>query len=299
MPLVATAAVILAFVLDLTIGEFPDRLHPVAWYGRLLEPADRDWRHPRLAGAMVAVFGPLTAAFLTASLIHLLESASPLVIITATGLVLFSTTSLQMLLTTAQAVINNSETALTLAREDLLALVGRDTAALTPEEVRSAAVESTAENLADGAVAPLLAFALLAPWSLTAGAAGAVWVKAVNTGDSMFGYPGTPIGFANARLDDLVMWLPARLTAILIAIAAGKPTALRQATQWANAPPSPNAGWPMATLAAALNVRLRKPGVYELGSGALPSPTAATRGVRVVWLAGGLAFFTTGVVVWF
>lgn len=299
MPPVATAAVTLAFILDLTLAEFPDRIHPVAGYGRLLEHADRDWRHPRLAGGVIAILGPLTAAILTASLIHLLQPASPLVIIMATGLVLFSTTSLRMLLTTARSVIEKSETALTTARQELPALVGRDAATLTPAEVRSAAVESTAENLADGLVAPLLAFAVLAPWSVPVGAGGAVWVKAVNTGDSMFGYPSRPIGFASARLDDLVMWLPARLTAVLITIAAADPAAIRRATRWAKAPPSPNAGWPMATLAVALDVQLRKPGVYALGNDSLPSPTEAIRGVRVVGIAGGIAVLTTGVVVWF
>jgi adenosylcobinamide-phosphate synthase len=164
--------------------------------------------------------------------------------------------------------------------------------------VRSAAVESVAENLADGLVAPLLAFAVLSPWlPLAAGAA--TWVKAVNTADSMLGYHSKPVGWASARLDDAVMWVPARLSAALIAVAALDPGSLRRARRWARVPESPNSGWPMATLAAALDVRLEKPGAYSIGSGRLPTVEDAKRGIRIVGVAGVLSFVGAGVVAWY
>ncbi|MFB6163948.1 MAG: cobalamin biosynthesis protein, partial [Haloarculaceae archaeon] len=180
----------------------------------------------------------------------------------------------------------------------LRALAGRDAAGLTPGQVRSAAVESAAENLADGLVGPLSAFAVGAQVSLAVGAAAAAWVKAVNTMDSMLGYRSKPVGWAPARLDDLVMWLPARAAAVLLAAAALAPGSLSAARRWTPAVPSPNSGWPMGVLAAALAVRLEKPGGYELNPGAdLPSPTAARRGVRTVAIAGLLAYLAAALAV--
>jgi adenosylcobinamide-phosphate synthase len=129
--------------------------------------------------------------------------------------------------------------------------------------IRSAALESLAENLSDGLVAPLSAFVALSFVSVPAAAAGAAFVKAVNTMDSMLGYPG-PFGWGSARLDDLVMFVPARISAALLGLAAGDPDAAFRARRYVHKPASPNAGWPMGTLAAALNVRLEKPGVYVL-----------------------------------
>ncbi|RZH67252.1 CobD/CbiB family cobalamin biosynthesis protein, partial [Natrinema altunense] len=166
-------------------------------------------------------------------------------------------------------------------------LVGRETTTLSAGALRSAAVESAAENLADGLVATLVPFAILAPISLPAAAAAAAWVKGVNTLDSMLGYPSKPIGTASARLDDLVMYLPARLAAGAIALAAVDPGAIVRARRWARAPPSPNSGWPMATLACALGVRLEKGDVYVLNPDA-DRPTLA-EGERAVTLVGRAA----------
>jgi len=204
--------------------------------------------------------------------------------------VLFSTTSRRMLTDTAHGVVTDTERDLPRARRDLRALAGRDSAALSPGEIRSAAVESAGENLADGLVAPLLAFVLFAPLSLPAAAGATAWVKAVNTMDSMLGYRSTPTGWAPARLDDLVMWVPARLSAFVLALVAADLTALRAAGAWAHDPPSPNSGWPMATLAAVFDIRLEKPGVYVLNRSAeLPTEAEATAGIDLVSRAGVLA----------
>ncbi len=299
MPPVATAAVVLAFLLDLTVREFPERVHPVAWYGGCLERVDRAWARPRAAGAVAALCLPLAAGGTVALATGLAAQWHPIAAAVVAGVALFATTSLRLLLDLASEVVASSDGDIGAARERLPGLVGRDPAELSPGEIRSAAVESAAENLADGLVAPLLAFVLLA-WSLPLAAGAAAWVKAVNTGDSMLGYPSKPVGWAFARLDDLVMWLPARLSAVLIAAAALDPVALRRARRWAGDPASPNAGWPMATLAAVLAVRLEKPTAYALGpGGALPGVGDASRGVRIVGRAGLVAFAAGAVVAWY
>ncbi|WP_435335009.1 adenosylcobinamide-phosphate synthase CbiB [Haloarchaeobius sp. TZWWS8] len=303
MTLAATGAVGLGFLLDVLTGEPPSSVHPVALFGRLVAPLDREWRYPRAVGLAGAVVLPLVAATVVWALVAAavrFDPWHPWTDVVAGGLALYVTTSLRMLLSEALRVVRLTETDEDEAREALLSLAGRDATDLDAGELRSAAVESVAENLADGFVAPLFAFSLLVQFSLPLAAAAAAWVKAVNTLDSMLGYRTKPVGTAAAKLDDLVMWVPARLAAVLIAQAARQPAALFRARYWLSEVPSPNSGWPMGTLAAALNVRLEKPGVYVLNAGAdLPSPQKARRGVELVGAAGVVAALYAGVFAWF
>ncbi|WP_232703579.1 adenosylcobinamide-phosphate synthase CbiB [Halobacterium wangiae] len=296
----AAAAIALAVVLDAAVGEPPTRVHPVAWFGNLVAPFDREWAHPLVVGASVAFLLPLVAAVAVGGLVALAGSVAPELAAGVAGLALFVSSSRRMLLGEARAVVGQTETDLDAARERLRSLAGRDAAELSPGQVRSAAVESAAENLADGLIAPLLAFALGALVSLSVAAAAATWVKGVNTLDSMLGYREKRVGTPSARLDDAVMWLPARLSALLLAASALDPAAVRCARSHADAPPSPNSGWPMATLAAVLGVHLQKPGVYDLPLGdAFPTVEESRRGVRVVGTAGLLAtVLAAGVVAW-
>ncbi len=142
-------------------------------------------------------------------------------------------------------------------------IVGRDTAALDGPGVARAAIESAAENLSDGVVAPAF-------WYLIAGLPGLLAYKLVNTADSMIGYRNPrfeAFGKAAARLDDVLNWVPARLTALLIAL--GHPRHGQWRAMWRvirrDAPlhRSPNAGWPEAAMAAVLGVALAGPRVYD------------------------------------
>ncbi|MBB1077214.1 cobalamin biosynthesis protein CobD [Rhodoferax sp. 4810] len=147
-------------------------------------------------------------------------------------------------------------------RERLSWLVSRDTSTLSEAQVRESAIESLAENLNDSVVAPIFWFVLL-------GLPGAVAYRFANTADAMWGYKGVYKGqnweWAGkwaARVDDVLNWLPARLTGLLLVVTCGvKAGALAKE---AAKTPSPNSGWPMAAMALALNIRLGKPGVYVL-----------------------------------
>lgn len=143
-------------------------------------------------------------------------------------------------------------------RRAVARIVGRDTATMQPPDVARAAIESAAENLSDGVVAPVF-------WFVVGGLPGMLIYKTVNTADSMIGHR-TPrheaFGWAAARLDDVLNWIPARLTALLIALAHG----------WFDARPvlrdaplhrSPNAGWPEAAMAVVLDVSLSGPRSYH------------------------------------
>ena len=307
MSLMAAGVVVAAVGGDHLLGEPPARLHPVALFGRLVGLLDREWRAPRLVGSVAALSFPLFAAGAVALAVWIAGDIAPLAAGVVAAGILFSTISLRLLCTTASDVLEQTDTDLAGARESLLALAGRDAADLSAAHVRSAAVESAAENLSDGFVAPLVGFSVavvVAGWwfslevTLAAATAAAAWIKAVNTMDSMVGYRSKPVGWAAARLDDLVMWVPARLTALAISAAALSPDPVLTGRRWARLPASPNAGWPIATLAAALGVQLEKLGHYTLNSvAALPMTAQGHHGVALVGRAGWLAALTTAVIV--
>lgn len=304
----STAAVAAGLSLDLLVGELPDSTHPVAWFGRCVAALDRPWRRPRLVGWIAAAVLPVLAAGVVGAVVLVTVTWSSVAGVVAGTLVVFVTTSFRALLGTVRRVTRLAATDLPAARDALVALVGRDPGDLDAEHVRSAAVESLAENLADGLVAPLVAFALAAGAASAFGAgggalaiacAGAAWVKGVDTMDSMVGYPDRPFGAGAARLDDATMYVPARIAAVLVAVTFGSPGSLARAAEWVDRVPSPNAGWPMGTLAAALDVRLEKPGEYVLNPDApWPTPADVSRALARVGFAGLLAYGLAGVIAW-
>jgi adenosylcobinamide-phosphate synthase len=149
------------------------------------------------------------------------------------------------------------------ARARLALIVGRETAHLSPEDIRRAVLETVAENLADGVVAPMF-------YALLLGLPGMLLYKAANTLDSMVGYKNDRylrFGKVAARMDDVLNLLPARLTALLLVVAApwvglNRREAWRILRRDAHQASSPNAGWPEAALAGALGVRLGGPSTY-------------------------------------
>ena len=302
VPLGITVAVCLAAALDWILREPPADYHPVTLFGGAVDRlAARQWRSPRLAGAALAVALPVAVAVFVYLPLRATRPLPGIVVATLAGLVLWTTTSLRLPVEVGDVAVAESISDPDAAREALGALVGRDAGALSPALVRSAAVESLAENLSDGLVAPLLAFAVVAPVSLPAGAAASAFVKAVNTMDSMVDYPGE-FGWGSARLDDAVMFVPARLTAVLLGPAAGDPEAAWRARRYADAPASPNGGWPMATLAAALDVRLEKPDAYVLNDVAdLPTVGDGERALAAVKWTGFVAYAAVaglGILLW-
>ncbi|MEY4764352.1 MAG: cobalamin biosynthesis protein CobD [Pseudomonadota bacterium] len=143
----------------------------------------------------------------------------------------------------------------------LARLVSRDVTQLDAVTVRESAIETLAENLNDSVVAPLLWFVLL-------GLPGAALYRWANTADAMWGYKDHRrwLGEWAARADDVLSWLPARLTVLCLACAAGRMPAWAALRAEAARTPSPNGGWPMGAMALLLGVRLRKPGTYTLNA---------------------------------
>jgi adenosylcobinamide-phosphate synthase len=294
------AAVLLAVAFDLAAGEPPTHWHPVVWLGRALEWAERRAPGRGVADGLAAVMSVTAGAWVAARLVAIVARRLGWPGVLLEALALKPAFAVRRLTEATRGV----ESALRAG--DLPAarvrvgrdLVSRPTGDLEPDEVTSAAIESAAENLVDSVAAPVLAYA--------AGGLPAAWAyRAVNTADAMWGYRDTRyerFGKAAARLDDVVSLIPARFGAAALAVGAALagedgPGAARVAWAQHRRTASPNAGWPMAAIAGALDVGLAKRGAYRLGEGALPSsPDAIRRARRVVgWAAAITVAVAVGV----
>ena len=276
MLLASLSALLLALLIDRWLGEPPVRWHPVVWMGHYLgwagrqlqrqaRPDGADYRSFWLGG--LAWLGGAAMVIAAALAIDQVAMTMPLVLAAMLlGLALKPLLAWRMLRTEVQAVEQALQQSLPAGRERLSWLVSRDVSALSEAGVRESAIESLAENLNDSVVAPLFWFALL-------GLPGAALYRFANTADAMWGYRGVYrsqrwewAGKWAARIDDVLSWLPARLTAGLLLLMAGW-RGLRLAgalRKEAGKTPSPNSGWPMAAMALVLGVTLRKPLVYGL-----------------------------------
>lgn len=279
----------------------PNALHPVAWFGSLAGTliARAPRRPPALAfvvGACLALGLPTLVFVLSA---WLLRRAEPLPLVHAAlqGIALYASIALFGLLDAARVMQRALEGgSLEAARGKLSWLCSRDPSALDAAGLANGTIESLAENLSDSVVAPLCALVLF-------GVEGALAYRAINTLDAMIGYRGVyeHLGKAAARLDDLANLIPARLTALLLWLAAlplskldrGISPARGLATWRADrmATESPNGGHPMAMAAGLLGLRLDKPGSYVLGAAhALPAAHDIGRAITLVRAAGCAAF---------
>lgn len=288
----------LGLCLDALIGEprwLWSRLpHPAVLMGRLIAACDARWNtgdSRRLSGALVMaalVAGAGAAGWLISSALGAIAEVIVLAVLIAQ----------RSLVSHVQAVGDALRLSMGDGRRAVAMIVGRDTAEMAAPDVARAAVESAAENLSDGVIAPVFWFAL-------AGLPGLLVYKITNTADSMIGYL-TPrhadFGWAAARFDDLLNLIPARITALMIWAVTGRP-APAPIRQDAALHRSPNAGWPEAAMAHGLGIALSGPrsyqgarsddpfvnpaGAHDIG----PDEIDAATGVlwRVWWLALSLA----------
>ena len=284
----STALIMLAAVaLDALLGE-PRRAHPLVGFGRMARWIESRWHADRrVAGALAWAIAVVPSVVLCAWLAHELATLSPWLWSGFSAVLLYLTIGLRSLGEHAQPVATALQAGdLDTARAAVGRMVSRDTAALDARQVASAATESVLENGNDAVFGALFWFALL-------GAPGALAYRLANTLDAMWGYR-TPrygrFGWAAARIDDVLNYLPARLTALSYTLLGQSARAWRcwrtQAPHW----DSPNAGPVMAAGAGALGVRLGGAapyhGVWEprpaLGGGALPDAGAIARALRLV-----------------
>ncbi|MEO6607804.1 MAG: adenosylcobinamide-phosphate synthase CbiB [Aestuariivirga sp.] len=264
----------LALVVETFVG-YPPFLqnligHPVQWMGALISYLDEGFNDEgatdserRMAGVLalvIIVLIPAVAAGLVAWVLSKIPGGYVLNVLFATTLL--AQKSLRDHVTTVASTLPRS---LPEARAEVAKIVGRDVANLDQSGVAKAALETLAENTADGIVAPAFWYALL-------GLPGIVAYKAINTADSMIGHKSEKylaFGWASARTDDVVNWIPARWTGLLFAAAArlnsrsAAKAALKSMWRDAGKHRSPNAGWPEAAMAGALGLKFGGPRNYH------------------------------------
>ena len=250
---------LIGWMLDLLIGDPVWLPHPVVGFGKIIswgEHRMNQGRHRMLKGALLAI-GLILLIFFVTWLLRLLIASDVLVII-FDAIVAFYCLAGTTLIREVRQVFLALDRSLEEGRRQVARIVGRDTSELSAQEVRTAALETLAENLSDGVIAPLFWFALL-------GTPGMLAYKMVNTLDSMIGYKTErykAFGCWAAHIDDVANYIPARLTAFLMIIASGKLCLLTFVLKNGRKHASPNSGYPEAALAGILNCRFGGPHYY-------------------------------------
>ncbi|KAA9017081.1 adenosylcobinamide-phosphate synthase CbiB [Niallia endozanthoxylica] len=263
-------SITLAVIIDRIIGDPPSWPHPVKWFGKMIAFLDkqlnnggaqtRKWKGVwMLLIIILAVLLPSLLICMAAYSIH------PLVGILVEGIIIAATIAQKSLKDAALEVYEPLQKEdLKEARLKLSYIVGRDTEHLPEPEIVRGTVETVAENTSDGVTAPMF-------WALVGGAPLALVYRAINTCDSMVGYKNEnyqDFGWASARMDDAVNWIPSRLTGFMMLL-ANRPLKTNRKETWrilfrdAKKHPSPNSGWCEAAAAALLGVQLGGINTYK------------------------------------
>jgi adenosylcobinamide-phosphate synthase len=251
---------LLAIILDAVLGE-PEWLwsrlsHPVQIIGKYINWFDKTLNAQPLkklkgfltVGILVSISGAL------GWLLSVIPSFGIIEVIVV-AILLAHKSLVQHVMNVAVALAKD----LSLGRKEVSKIVGRTTEHMQPSDVVRAAIESAAENFSDGVIAPAL-------WYLCFGLPGILIYKAVNTADSMIGYKNekySDFGYAAAKLDDILNWIPARVSSLLICLTSNPRKSFDIVRRDAPLHRSPNAGWPEAAMAAVLNISLAGPRFYD------------------------------------
>ena len=252
---------LIGFGLDQLFGD-PEKLpHPIVGFGHLISFGEKRLNKGKFLfekGALMTIFLTGCIYFVSYLFINITTNYNNISNLLLTAFIVFYCLSARTLRREVRMVFEALEQSTDAGRKQLSRIVGRDTATLEPQYIRSAALETLAENLSDGVIAPLFWFALL-------GAPGMLAYKMINTLDSMIGYKNDRyfyFGKFAARLDDATNYIPARITAFLMLLSANKLSKTAFVLKNGSQHSSPNSGYPEAALAAILNCCFGGPNSY-------------------------------------
>ena len=257
----AILILLVGWIGDLIIGDPSWLPHPIVWFGKLIAAFER-WlnrgRFRKLKGALTAIV--LIAAVFAAFyyLMDWLYSINVFLGMAVGAICVFYCLAGTTLIREVREVFRAVDRSLEEGRTQVARIVGRDTSNLNEQEVRTAALETLAENLSDGVIAPLF-------WYMLLGVPGMMAYKMVNTLDSMIGYRTEryrEFGWCAAHIDDVANYLPARITALLMLLVTWRFSLLSFTTRFGREQDSPNSGYPEAALAGILNCRFGGPHYY-------------------------------------
>lgn len=255
-------AIALGLAIDRIIGDPPNWPHPVRWIGTAIRKLTGRWNYGQNAfrnGFLLLATIAISSFLIVYAIVFLAYSLNVFAGIAVEALLIASGLAQKSLKDAAMDVYNPlTNKNMVLAREKLSWIVGRDTAGLNESEITRGVVETVSENTSDGVTAPLF-------WAFLLGAPGLWLYKAINTLDSMVGYRNEEFeqfGFASAKADDVVNFIPSRLTGFLILVMTENKRSLtlrQRFSEWLrDAPkhPSPNSGWLEAATAVQLGIEL-------------------------------------------
>lgn len=266
-------SLIIGWLLDRLFGDPTSLPHPIVWFGRIIAFGEKRLNRGscrRIKGALLAATLVVVVFLITYFVLKAIALFSTWAVIMVQALLIFYFLAGTTLVREVCDVFRALDISLEKGRQQVARIVGRDTSELSADEVRKAALETLAENLSDGVVAPLF-------WLLIGGVPGMAAYKMANTLDSMIGYRTERyrlFGTVAARIDDVLNFIPARITALLMVIAAGRPQLLRFVARYGHCHASPNSGYPEAALAGVLDCRFGG-GHYYFGE-YMPKPWIGT-----------------------
>jgi adenosylcobinamide-phosphate synthase len=253
---------LIGFLLDCVIGDPRWLPHPIRLFGWLISWFEKRFNHGKsrkLRGAMIAVFLAGISWLLLFLFFRKLEPFPIMYLIVASIGVFYGLASHSLIYESWLVIRALNSEGLEAGRKQLSFIVGRDTSNLDEQQIRTAVLETMAENLSDGVIAPLFYYALGGVPLLFA-------FKMASTLDSMIGYKNERyknFGWFAARLDDLLNLIPARLTALLMVLVSLSWNGARHVFQYGHQHASPNAGYPEAALAGILKCRFGGPNLYH------------------------------------
>lgn len=249
------------WLLDKLIGDPLYLPHPVVGFGKLISFFEKRWNrgmHRVGKGAATAILLIGFVYVFSSLLMHALYTINIWLGMASSAILVFYCLAGTTLINEVRMVFFAADRSLEEGRRQVSRIVGRDTSELTDQEVRLASLETLAENLSDGVIAPLF-------WYLLLGIPGMLAYKMINTLDSMIGYRNERyalFGKWAARIDDVANYIPARLTAFLMVLSTGRFSLLKFVKMYGNHHASPNSGYPESALAGILDCRFGGPHTY-------------------------------------
>lgn len=256
-----TLPVLIGWLLDRILGDPAWLPHPVVLFGKAIVWAEKRLNkgNDRLfKGGLLSVLLIILTFVVTDAIVYFLYRANFWLAVGFNSIIVFYCLAGKTLANEVQNVFLAVDNSVEEGRRQVARIIGRDTSDLSPQQIRTAALETLSENLSDGVIAPLF-------WYMLLGTPAMMAYKMINTLDSMIGYKSEryrQFGYVAARIDDIANYIPARLTAALMVLCNGKLNIFSFVKKYGRQHASPNSGYPESALAGILNCRFGGPNIY-------------------------------------
>lgn len=266
----------LAVLIDLLIGEVPDKIHPVIYMGNFISKLKNYLPATKTSGLLIILATYFTFSILTLILLLITAYLNNFLYVIIASIILSTTFSINFLIKSVKNIQKDLNEDIDKARQSMSYLVSRDTQELTESRITSAAIETLTENITDSIISPLFYTAIISiPFGMIIAIPCAVIYRVCNTMDAMLGYKTKElidVGCYPAKLDDILNYIPARIAGYYMILSAyilryDYKQSYHVMKEFALKTPSPNSGYTMSAAAGALNITLTKEGVYQLGYG--------------------------------